>query len=401
MDHVDDLIQSLKHINKNIELGQLFLLNKNVEFLNDIQRAIQEKTLGLKLFNDANKNSVLVTIDYFQRLTWDYEELGDLLTSLESADFSVEEGASKVRDQLVEVLGNRLISVVASQLPGSPEKLLRDLFRCCRRNNLSIRVQFGTFFDNLVEALKKSDLTLSESDDGQDGDQSETSNAAVPQKNTLTKSDQMRITLNEFIQEKLGVLHVKDLFPSELKTISPEQLDKLTFLLNNVKTDVKDLDDVRSLVTTSLEKKKTEEKELLKQVLLLVEKTFDQVYWSQECIKIEKMLANIRVKYQRQSTDAQRSKETAMEREFFLNSVERLKVALTWTYCRKSYQQKLDIYSELRNRFRSTAWKGLVKRVLTKEREEKEGKKETEKRFEFQKTVRFCKYSLFSTVFLK
>jgi hypothetical protein len=211
----------------------------------------------------------------------------------------------------------------------------------------------------------------------------------------------MRITLNEFIQEKLGVLHVKDLFPSELKTISPEQLDKLTFLLNNVKTDVKDLDDVRSLVTTSLEKKKTEEKELLKQVLLLVEKTFDQVYWSQECIKIEKMLANIRVKYQRQSTDAQRSKETAMEREFFLNSVERLKVALTWTYCRKSYQQKLDIYSELRNRFRSTAWKGLVKRVLTKEREEKEGKKETEKRFEFQKTVRFCKYSLFSTVFLK
>jgi hypothetical protein len=296
----------------------------------------------------------------------------------------------------VEVLGNRLISVVASQLPGSPEKLLRDLFRCCRRNNLSIRVQFGTFFDNLVEALKK------EAADG--GHQSETSNAAVPKKtSTLTTFDQKRITLNEFIQEKLGVLHVRDLFPSEMKTISPEQLDKLAFLLNNVNTDVEDLDDVRSLVTTLLsEKKEIEEKEPFKQVLLLVEKAFDQVYWSKECIKIQTMLADVNAKSLRQSTNAQMSKEAAMEREFFLNSVERLKVALTWAYCRKSYQEKLEICNELRHRFRSTAWRDFVRKMLKKKRQEKEGKKETEKeeivkRFDFEKIVRFCKFTTAST----
>ncbi|EFX62723.1 hypothetical protein DAPPUDRAFT_119928 [Daphnia pulex] len=279
------------------------------------------------------------------------------------------EGSSKVRDQLVEVLGNRLLSVVASQLPGSPEKLLRELFQCCRRNNPSIRVQFGTFFDNLVEALKKGAA------DG--GHQSETSNAAVPKKtSTLTTFDQKRITLNEFIQEKLGVLHVRDLFPSEMKTISPEQLDKLAFLLNNVKT-VEDLDDVRSLVTTLLsEKKEIEEKEPFKQVLLLVEKTFDQVYWSQECIKIQTMLADVNAKSLRQSTNAQMSKEAAMEREFFLNSVERLKMALTWAYCRKSYQEKLEICSELRHRFRSTAWRDFVKKMLKKkDKRKKENKK--------------------------
>jgi hypothetical protein len=94
------------------------------------------------------------------------------------------------------------------------------------------------------------------------------------------------------------------------------------------------------------------------------------------------MLVRFREKIQRQSTDAAPiSKEAAMERDAFQDSVDRLKVALTWTYCRKSYQEKLDICSELKKRFQNTGRKDLVKIALKKQRE-----------FSMEKIVSFCKY---------
>jgi hypothetical protein len=178
---------------------------------------------------------------------------------------------------------------------------------------------------------------------------------------------------------------VKDLLPSKMRAISTEQLNKLAFLLNNVKIDVKDLDDIRSRVITLLEKEKVQEKDSFKSVLLLIEKAFEQFYWNHEWNEIQKILVRFREKIQRQSTDAAPiSKEAAMERDAFQDSVDRLKVALTYTYCRKSYQQKLDICSELRKKFKNTGWKDLVKVVLGK------GQK-----FSIEKTVRFCKYPVF------
>jgi hypothetical protein len=109
---------------------------------------------------------------------------------------------------------------------------------------------------------------------------------------------------------------VKDLLPSKIRAISIEQLDKLDFLLYNVKTDVKDLDDIRSRVITLLEKDKFEEKDSFKSALLLIEVAFEQFYWNHEWNEILKMLVRFREKIQRQSTGAPISKEAAMERRF-------------------------------------------------------------------------------------
>jgi hypothetical protein len=191
--------------------------------------------------------------------------------------------------------------------------------------------------------------------------------------------EQKGTTLNKLIQEKLGVLHVRDLLPSQMRAISAEQLDKLAFLLNNVKTDVKDLDDIRSRVITLLENDEVDEKETFKSVLLLIEEAFEQFYWSQEWNEIQKILVRFREKIQHQSTKAPISKEAELERDAFQDSVDRLKVALTWTYCRKSYQEKLDICSELKKRFQNTGRKDLVKIALKKQ-------------FSMEKIVSFCKY---------
>jgi hypothetical protein len=371
VDCVDNLIQSLKYINQDIELAQLFAFNKEEQHLNNLQRAVQDKTLGFNLFNEDvdKKKSTLATIYYFQQLVWTYDELVILLRPLESVS-SPEKSESNARKQLVEILGNQLVSVVALKLPGpikttnqefklpgiNQEKVLTNLLQCCRRNSSS-PVLFGTFFNNLVRALT-----------------------------TNTSSNQAKeTTLNQFIHEKLAVRHVKDLLPSKMRAISTEQLNKLAFLLNNVKIDVKDLDDIRSRVITLLEKEKVQEKDSFKSVLLLIEKAFEQFYWNHEWNEIQKILVRFREKIQRQSTDAAPiSKEAAMERDAFQDSVDRLKVALTYTYCRKSYQQKLDICSELRKKFKNTGWKDLVKVVLGK------GQK-----FSIEKTVRFCKYPVF------
>jgi hypothetical protein len=301
-------------------------------------------------------------------LVWTYDELVTLLKPLESVS-SPEKKESNARKQLVGILGNRLVSAVALKLPGpiettnqelklpgiNQETVLANLLQCCRRNSSS-PVLFGTFFKNLVRALT-----------------------------TNTSSNQAKeTTVNQFINEKLAVRHVKDLLPSKIRAISIEQLDKLDFLLYNVKTDVKDLDDIRSRVITLLEKDKFEEKDSFKSALLLIEVAFEQFYWNHEWSEIQKMLVRFREKIQRQSTDAAPiSKEAAMERDAFQDSVDRLKFVLTGTYCRKSYQQKLDICSELRKRFKNTGWKDLVKAVLGK------GHK-----FSIEKTVRFCKYAV-------
>jgi hypothetical protein len=364
------LIQSLKYINQDIELAQLFVFNKEEQHLNDLQRAVQVKTSGWNLFNDAdNKKNTLATIYYFQQLVWTYDELVTLLKPLESFS-SPEKSESNAREQLIEILGNRLVFVVALKLPEpikttnqelklpgiNQEKLLISLLQCCRRNSSS-PVLFGTFFNSLLKAL--------------------TTNS--------TSSDQEKeTTLNKFIQEKLAVRDVKELLPSNMRAISIEKLDKLAFLLYNVKTDVDVLDDIRSRVTTLLEKDKVEEKETFKSVLLLIEKAFEQFYWNHEWNEIQKMLVRFREKIQRQSTDAPISKEAAMERDAFQDSVDRLKVALMWTYCRKSYQEKLEICSELKKRFKTTGWKDLVKIVLGKVQ-----------KFSIEKTVRFCKYPVF------
>ena len=259
---------------------------------------------------------------------------------------------------MIDILGHRLVSIVASLFPGNQEKqqkLLKDLFECCRRsNNSSNPVLFGTFFNNLVTALEKN-----------------------------TTSDTTITILNKFIVEKLGVVRVQDLLPSKMKIISPEQLDKVAFLLNNVKTDVKDLDDIRSRVTTLLEKNKVEEKKPFKTVLFLLEKAFEQFYWSQEWNEIQKILIRFRERVQRKAINATISKEAALERDAFQDSVDRLKQALTWTYCRKSYQQKLDVCNELKKRFKNTDWKDLIKIVMGKA-----------SKLSFEKTVRFCKYQV-------
>nr|CAH0105575.1 unnamed protein product [Daphnia galeata] len=329
VDCVDDLIQSLKYINQDIELAQLFVFNKEEHLLDDLQCAIRDKTSRFTLFHGENKKKTLATIYYFQQLTWDYKEIGTLIKPLE-IDSSKEKSPSNAKIQLIDILGHRLVSIVASLLPGNQEKqqkLLKDLFECCRRNNNSPPVLFGTFFNNLVTALQIN-----------------------------TTSDTIMTILNKFIQEKLGVVRVQDLLPSKMKIISPEQLDKVAFLLNNVKTDVKDLDDIRSRVTTLLEKNKVEEKKPFKTVLFLIEKAFEQFYWNQEWNEIQKILI----------------------RDAFQDSVDRLKQALTWTYCRKSYQQKLDVCNELKKRFKNTDWKDLIKIVMGKA-----------SKLSFEKTVRF------------
>jgi hypothetical protein len=223
-----------------------------------------------------------------------------LLKPLESVS-SPEKKESNARKQLVGILGNRLVSAVALKLPGpiettnqelklpgiNQETVLANLLQCCRRNSSS-PVLFGTFFKNLVRALT-----------------------------TNTSSNQAKeTTVNQFINEKLAVRHVKDLLPSKIRAISIEQLDKLDFLLYNVKTDVKDLDDIRSRVITLLEKDKFEEKDSFKSALLLIEVAFEQFYWNHEWNEILNMLVRFREKIQRQSTGAPISKEAAMERRF-------------------------------------------------------------------------------------
>jgi hypothetical protein len=362
VDCVDDLIQSLKYINQDIELAQLFVFNKEEHLLDDLHCAIRDKTSGFTLFNDENKEKTLATIYYFQQLTWDYKEIGSLLKPLE-IDSPKEKSPSNSKIQLIDILGHRLVSIVASLLPGNQEKqqkLLKDLFGCCRRsNNSSNPVLFGTFFNNLVTALEKN-----------------------------TTSDTTITILNKFIVEKLGVVRVQDLLPSKMKIISTEQLDKVAFLLNNVKTDVKDLDDIRSRVRTLLEKNKVEEKEPFKKVLFLIEKAFEQFYWNQEWNEIQKMLIRFREKVQRQAINATISKEAALERDAFQDSVDRLKQALTWTYCRKSYQQNLDVCNELKKRFKNTDWKDFIKIDRRKA-----------SKLSFEKTVNFCKYQVI--IFLK
>jgi hypothetical protein len=117
--------------------------------------------------------------------------------------------------------------------------------------------------------------------------------------------------------------------------------------------------------------------------LFLIEKAFEQFYWNQEWNEIQKILIRFRERVQRKAINATISKEAALERDAFQDSVDRLKEALTWTYCRKTYQQKLGICNELKKRFKNTDWKDLIKIVMGKA-----------SKLSFEKTVRFCKYQV-------
>jgi hypothetical protein len=70
IDCVDDFIQSLKYINQDIELAQLFVFNKEEQRLNDLQRAVQDKTLGFNLFNDDVDKKKALWLQFITSNNW-------------------------------------------------------------------------------------------------------------------------------------------------------------------------------------------------------------------------------------------------------------------------------------------------------------------------------------------
>ena len=339
VDRPPDLIDILQRISENIELIQLLVSEKKL--LNDMRdKVVQKKQVNTELDDNVS------IIYYFGRLSWTYEELQSLLKPLEQ---QLQNQSNHAVTKLTQFLGEKLISVVANMMTlliavdkdeedkqdaiKLQQTQLKEIYQFCSvtppssstaagRFSLSKKstvvstnkpLAIGPFFDKLVSKLKPS----------------------LKDMNKNKTPEQVEKAFSEFVCSQLNVKELKEL------ASQPDSWNKLSFLLDRVKIDIKEMDSI----CRRLEKQELNDLVLLEKT----EQSFVKFHWKKEWGYIFTQLDKVKREMMLKE-ELQFHQELEEKWKDLQVSVNGLRKALTWTLCGKTFQQRMNICSELQKK---------------------------------------------------
>ena len=332
LDSAEDSVDALKCINQDIELVQSIVSSRQQTLLFDLKETIVKKFPQFRKSSDQNPLGIIYQ---FRQMTWTYEELQNLLKPLEVNG----ESDNIAKNQLKEIFGDQLISIVCEKMAShfiedvatqklmalSQTLLLKELFQCCCRNK-SKSVPLGPFFDKIVDKLK----------------------GGLFDRSKKKTADQVEIILNDFVRKKLKIVtDLHELMPTDELAIDErqlQQLDKLIFIVDRIRIEVKELDKIRSRIVEN------ENKEPFKSICQLTDQAFDKFYWNREWNEIQDLLDQLKTEIL-EPADFKTENWT-----IFTETLNKLKTALMWKSSRKSFQQKLEFCSELKKKLKRSGW---------------------------------------------
>ena len=337
VDEPSELVHVLQRISQNIELIQLLVPEKKL--LNEMRDKIVQKKQENATLDDN------VSIMYhFGRLSWTYEELQGLLKPLEK---QLQNQSDEAVTKLTQFLGEKLISAVANTMTmliavdqdeedkqeaiKLQQTQLKEIYQFCsvtvpvpssstatgrfsKKPIADVSTEkppaIGPFFDKLVNKLKPSMKDL----------------------NKNKTPEQVEKAFSEFVCSQLNVKELKEL------ASQPENWNKLSFILDRVKIDIKEMDSI----CRRLEKQESDHSVLKDKI----EQSFLKFHWKKEWNEIYTLLDEVK-REMMSKEDLQLHQELDDKWKDLQVSVNELRTALTWTLCGKTFQQRMDVCSEL------------------------------------------------------